>query len=177
MSSLAFSLADAAALLRRTPRTLEAMLGDLPEPWAHGDEGPDTFSPFEVVGHLIHGERTDWMPRLRLILERGPDVTFEPFDRFAHRVASRGRTLGELLATFAALREENVAALEALGLGAEDLERTGRHPELGRVSARQLLATWVVHDQAHLAQVARVLAKQYDGEVGPWREYLSILER
>jgi len=172
-----FSLATALDLLARTPRVLEQLLTDLAEAWTSADEGPDTFSPFEVVGHLIHGERTDWMVRLRLILEHGPEVRFEPYDRFAQRKECRGKRLSELLEVFDELRAANLAALEALELTNEDLARTGEHPELGRVTARQLLAAWVVHDQAHLAQICRVLAKQYSDAVGPWRRYLAILER
>ena len=173
-----FALEEATALLARTPAVLDALLGDdLAAGWVEADEGPDTFSPFEVVGHLIHGERTDWMVRLRQILEQGPDVTFEPYDRFAQREASRGKSLAELLATFGRLRRANLEALAALELTEDDLERTARHPELGVVTARQLLAGWVVHDQSHLGQIARVLAKRYRRDVGPWRPYMPILDR
>jgi len=171
-----FTLAEAIDLLSRTPAVLDALLTDLPEAWTSADEGPETFSPFEVVGHLIHGERTDWMPRLELILEEGPDATFEPYDRFAQREASRGKSLAELLANFKGLRGANLEALAALELTPRDLERGARHPELGPVTARQLLAGWVVHDQSHLAQISRVLAKQYRREVGPWRAYMPILD-
>lgn len=172
-----FSLAEANQLLRRTPAVLDALLAELPDSWALADEGPETFSPFEVVGHLIHGERTDWMVRLRQILEEGPDATFEPYDRFAQRAASRGRSLGELLSTFGRLRKANLEALAALQLSPADLRRGARHPELGPVTAGQLLAAWVVHDQSHLAQISRVLAKRYREDVGPWQPYMPILER
>jgi len=172
-----FSLSDAVDLLARTPGVLDTLLRDLPEQWALADEGPDTFSPFEVVGHLIHGERADWMVRLGIILEQGPEATFEPYDRFAQREASRGMTLGELLSIFRRLRRNNLEALVALDLTPEDLERGARHPELGPVTARQLLAGWVVHDQSHLAQISRVLAKRYRDAVGPWRPYMPILDR
>ena len=171
----AFRLDDALDLLARTPAILSTQLADLPERWTLADEGPETFSPFEVVGHLIHGERTDWIPRLRLILECGPDVTFEPYDRFAQRAASRDQRLAELLETFGRLRAENLDTLRALELSATDLERRGSHPELGPVTARQLLATWVVHDLSHLSQVNRVMAGRYRDAVGPWTEYLRIL--
>ena len=174
----AFSLPEAIDLLARTPATLDALLGDdLAPGWAQADEGPETFSPFEVVGHLIHGERADWMVRLRIILDDGPEATFEPYDRFAQREASRGKSLAELLSTFRRLRRSNLTDLGALDLTAQDLERSARHPELGPVTARQLLAGWVVHDQGHLAQISRVLAKRYRQEVGPWRAYMPILDR
>lgn len=172
-----FTLAEAVDLLSRTPAVLDALLINLPEAWASADEGPETFSPFEVVGHLIHGERTDWMVRLRIILDQGPEATFEPYDRFAQREASRGKPLAELLSTFRQLRRSNLQALVALELTVQDLERGARHPELGPVTARQLLAAWVVHDQSHVAQISRVLAKQYRREVGPWRPYMPILDR
>ena len=172
-----FTLSAAMRLLGRTPAVLEALLDGLDSEWTAANEGPETFSAFDVVGHLIHGERTDWMVRLRLILERGPDVTFEPFDRFAQREASHGRSLAELLATFRRLRRGNLDDLASFDLAPRDLERGARHPTLGSVSARQLLAAWVVHDQDHLAQIHRVLAKQYRDEVGPWRQYLPILDR
>jgi len=174
---MAFRLAEGTDLLARTPAVLEALLGDLGDEWVLADEGPDTFSPFEVVGHLIHGERTDWMVRLQLILEQGPEVTFEPYDRFAQREASRGETLASLLSTFRDLRQANLAVLETLELTPRDLDRGARNPELGPVTARQLLAGWVVHDQSHLAQISRVLAKRYRGDVGPWRPYMPILDR
>lgn len=171
-----FSLDAACDLLVRMPRVLRARLEELAAVWVLADEGAETFSAFEVLGHLIHGERSDWMPRLRLILEHGPDVTFEPYDRFAQRQVSAGRSVGELLTEFEELRAVNLADLRALDLGAADLARSGVHPELGPVTARQLLATWVVHDQSHLAQISRVFAHQYAEEVGPWRQYLRVLE-
>lgn len=172
-----FQLKEAAALLSRTPATVRNLLADLPEAWLTASEGPKTFSAWDVVAHLLHGERTDWMPRLRIILEHGEGRPFEPFDRVAHRAESAGLTIGELLDAFAAARARNLAELEALGLDEAALARTGTHPELGRVTARELLATWVVHDLGHIRQIARVLARQYAGVVGPWREYLPVLRQ
>ena len=171
------AIEDALAMLGRTPEVLRALLLDLPPAWTHANEGPETFSPFDVVGHLIHGERTDWIPRAEIILQHGEERAFEPFDRFAQQEASRGKTLDELLDTFAALRAANLTRLQALRLGPEALRRRGRHPELGPVTLSQLLATWVVHDWNHVGQVARVLGRQYSDAVGPWRVYLPMLGR
>jgi hypothetical protein len=171
----AFSLEEAIPILTRTPRTLDVMLRGLPDVWLRCNEGESTFSPFDVVGHLIHGEKTDWMPRARMILETGDTRPFEPFDRFAQREASRGKTLDELLDEFSRLRAANVAALEALELGPSDLERRGKHPTLGSVTMRQLLATWVAHDLDHVIQIARVIGRQYTDEVGPWTAHLRII--
>ncbi len=168
---------DAVAVLERTPATLQGMLGGLPEAWLLGNEGPDTFSPRDVVGHLIHGEETDWIPRMRIILEHGESVPFTPFDRFAFRTASVGHTTDALLERFAALRRESLRALGRVTLDAPTLSRTGTHPALGRVTLGQLLATWVVHDLGHVKQVVRAMARQYREAVGPWREYLTILDR
>jgi hypothetical protein len=172
-----FDLAAARAVLRRTPGALRALLEGLGDEWLLGDEGPETFSPKDVVGHLIHGEETDWLPRVRIILEHGPARPFEPFDRFAFRDQNAGVPVATLLARFAERRAANLEALDGLGLSPADLARTGTHPALGRVTLRQLLATWVVHDLGHLAQVARAMAKQYKADVGPWVEYLPILTR
>lgn len=170
-----FDLSQALPILERTPAALRALLGGLPDPWVRGDDGPDTWSAYDIVGHLIHGERTDWLPRARIILEHGPDQTFEPFDRFAQLQEDGGRSLAELLDTFAALRAQNLEGLRGLGLTAADLDRQGTHPEFGRVTMRQLLATWVVHDLSHVAQIAEVMARQYRAEVGPWGAYLPVL--
>ena len=172
-----FALEDAIPVLRRTPAVLRAMLWDLPEPWIRGTEGPETWSPFDVVGHLIHGERTDWITRTEILLEHGETRAFTPFDRFAQFEASRGKSLPELLNTFAELRAANLARLESLGLVPEDLDRRGRHPELGLCTLGELLATWVAHDLSHIAQIARVMGKQYTAAVGPWRAYLPMLEK
>jgi uncharacterized damage-inducible protein DinB len=169
-----FNLDDALAVLERTPPTLSTLLSGLAPGWVLATEGEGSWSPFDVLGHLIHGERTDWIPRTRHILA-GDTRPFEPFDRTAMFAESRGKGLDELLETFARLRAENLAELRALRLSRAELERTGQHPELGVVTLRQLLATWVVHDLDHVGQIARVLAKAYGDEVGPWRAYVSIL--
>jgi len=170
-----FDLDRAAAMLRRTPAVLQAWLSGLPEEWTLGDEGPDTWSPFDVVGHLIHGERTDWIPRAKQILSGDWETPFVPFDRFAQLGEGENKSLQELLDTFERLRAENLAVLEGMRLEEEHLDLPGTHPALGRVTLRQLLATWVVHDLTHLAQVARVMGSQWQREVGPWRKYLRIL--
>ena len=175
MSRRAFSLDEAIPVLERTPRTLDVILRGLPDTWLHCNEGADTFSPFDVVGHLIHGEKTDWMPRVRMILETGDQRAFEPFDRFAQKEVSRGKTLDELLDEFARLRAANIAALKALALKQSDLDRRGKHPKLGSVTLRQLLATWVAHDLDHVIQIARVIGRQYTDEVGPWTAHLRII--
>ncbi len=172
---MTFRLDDAAPVLRRTPAVLREMLLDLPEEWTRATEGTGTWSPFDVVGHLIHGERTDWMPRVEHMLRHGDTIPFPPFDREARFAASKGLSLADLLDTFARLRSDNVDRLVALRLTDGDLERRGRHPELGVVTIRQHLATWVTHDLDHIAQVVRVMARQYGEDVGPWRQYLSIL--
>jgi len=170
-----FNLDDAFAVLETTPATLSALLTGLTPVWVLATEGEGTWSPFDVVGHLIHGERTDWIPRARHILA-GDARPFEPFDRQAMFVESQGKGLADLLETFARLRAENLDEVRAMGLSPADLDRTGQHPELGVVTLRQLLATWVVHDLDHLGQIARVMAKAYGDEVGPWRAYVSVLK-
>ena len=174
-SQRSFALEEAIPILERTPRTIDAMLRGLPDAWLQCNEGENTFSPFDVVGHLIHGEKTDWMPRGRMILETGDQRAFEPFDRFAQWEASRGKTLAELLDEFARLRAANIAALKALQLSAPDLDRRGKHPKLGAVTMRQLLAAWVAHDLDHIIQIARVIGRQYTDEVGPWTAHLRII--
>jgi hypothetical protein len=168
-------LEESLAILTRTPATLNTLLRDLPEAWTAVTEGPQTWSPYDVMGHLIHGERTDWIPRLRIILEHGTTRPFEPFDMEAQFRESAGKSLSNLLDEFAALRRENVKQLRALELDAHQLEMEGTHPALGTVTARQLLATWTAHDLAHVVQIARVMAKRYKPEVGPWAEYLSLM--
>jgi hypothetical protein len=170
-----FTLPDAIALLTRTPATLNALLRGLPYMWVSSNEGSDTWSPFDIVGHLIVGERTDWMPRARIILQHGEARTFNPFDRFAQEKESQGKSLDQLLDQFARLREENIAALEELNLQPQDFARRGTHPELGVVTLSQLLATWAVHDLTHLHQLSRVMAHQYRDAVGPWIAYLGVL--
>ena len=168
-------LDEAVAILERTPATLSALIEGLPETWVRATEGDGTWSPYDVIGHLIHGERTDWIPRARHILA-GETRPFEPFDRTAQFRESQGKSLAELLAIFAELRRENVAALVALNPTDEDMDRRGQHPELGEVTLGQLLATWVVHDLDHVVQISRTMSKVYAEAVGPWREYLSILQ-
>ena len=170
------SLQNTMALLSHTPATLNALLRDLPEAWTLRNEGENTWSAYDIVGHLIHGERTDWMPRARMILEFGETRAFEPFDRWAQARESEGKSLGQLLDDFARLRSENLGALRALNLRPEDFGRRGRHPELGVVTLSELLATWAAHDLTHLHQVSRVMAHQYREAVGPWSDYLGVLK-
>lgn len=170
-----FHLADAVALLERTPLLLAAWLEGLPETWSRATEGEGTWSPYDVIGHLIHGERTDWIPRARHILSGDPRP-FEAFDRTAMFRESEGKSLPELLSIFADLRRANLAALGEMNLDSADLRRKGLHPNLGEVTLGQLLATWVVHDLDHVAQIARTMAKVYSTATGPWVEYLSILK-
>lgn len=172
-----FSLDRAVPLLRVTPAVLHAWLAELPEPWVRTNEGTDTWSPYDVVGHLIHGERTDWIPRVEHLLQHGASRPFTPFDRFAMFRDSHGKSLDQLLDTFAELRAGNVDRLESFRLAPEDLRRQGLHPELGQVTLGQLLATWVAHDLNHLGQIARVMGHQYAEEVGPWIAYLPLLHR
>jgi Protein of unknown function (DUF664). len=170
-----FVLEEGVAILARTPGTLDAMLRGLPDGWIAANEGDNTWSPFDVVGHLIHGEQTDWMPRARIILQQGESRPFDKFDRFAQFDASQGRTLDSLLDEFAMLRRDNLQELASLRLTEADLDRRGRHPAFGVVTLRQLLATWVAHDLDHVVQISRVLARQYSSEVGPWTAYLRII--
>jgi hypothetical protein len=172
-----FNVPDALAILARTPAAVRALLAGLPDGWTSCNEGPDTFSAFDNVGHLIHGERADWIPRARIILAQGENRTFEPFDRFAQHRESAGKSLAQLLDEFEELRRANLETLNSWSLSDAELALTGEHPSLGTVTLAQLLATWVAHDLGHLAQIARVMAKRYRGDVGPWRAYLPILER
>ncbi len=172
-----FQLSDAIAVLERTPATFYALLSGLPDSWTLSNEGPDTFSPFDNLGHLIHGERTDWIPRARIILEQGADRRFAPVERYAHVRESEGKSLSELLDEFARLRAVNTDTLRGWELTDEQLALEGEHPALGVVTLRQLLSTWVAHDLGHLAQTSRVMAKRYREDVGPWRAYLPALDR
>ncbi|MFO0838149.1 MAG: DinB family protein [Phycisphaerae bacterium] len=171
-----FDLRLSLEVLERTPCVLRAMLAGLSDPWIHNDYGDDTFSPFDVVGHLIHGEQADWIARARIILEQ-ESRPFDRYDRYAQFEASRGKSLGELLSEFEQLRAANLASLAALGIGAAALARRGTHPVLGSVTLANLLATWVAHDLNHIAQIARCMATQYAGAVGPWREFLGVLKQ
>ena len=162
-------------VLSRTPATLETMLAGLGPQWLDADEGPGTWSPYQVLGHLIHGERTDWIPRLRMILEHGEKRVFAPFDRNAQLGCADKAPIAMLLDEFASLRRTNLTTLAELNLGPGQLALTGRHPAFGVVTAAQLLATWVVHDLGHIAQIGRAMAARYKPAVGPWREYLPVL--
>ncbi len=174
---MTMDLLEAKALLARTPGTLSAWFGGLPDAWLDATEGPETFSPRDVLAHLIHGERADWMTRMRIILEQGETRPFEPFDRLGFLNEARGWSMADLLSEFAGLRAANLAAFEGLDLSPSALAKRGTHPGLGPVTLENLLATWVVHDLGHLAQAARVMAKRYRTEVGPWVDYLPILTR
>jgi len=167
---------ESLAILGRTPAVLDALLRDLPAGWTEATEGEGTWSPYAVMGHLIHGEVADWMPRLEMILEHGPSRTFPPFDREAQFAESEKKALGALLDEFGALRRDGLRRLAALDLQPEQLALTGMHPAFGAVTVRQLLATWTAHDLAHLVQINRVMAKRYREEVGPWAAYLSVMK-
>ncbi|RSL15301.1 DinB family protein [Edaphobacter aggregans] len=169
-------LEDTVSLLSRTPAALDVLLRDLPETWTFRNEGENTWNVFDVVGHLVHGERTDWMSRARMILQFGESRTFEPFDRLGQVRESQGKSLGQLLDEFARLRSENLSELRALNLRQVDLERSGRHPSFGVVTLSELLATWATHDLTHLHQISRIMAHQYREAVGPWSVYLGVLQ-
>jgi hypothetical protein len=172
-----FDLPAGIAILERTPHTLRAMLDGLPSEWIDATEGPETWSPYVIMGHLVHGERADWITRAKIILAQGKDRRFAAFDRFAQFHESEGKSLADLLDEFARLRAENLATLSGWRLTDAHLALEGEHPAFGAVTLRQLLSTWVAHDLSHVAQIARVMAKQYREEVGPWREYLPIMDR
>ncbi|HAO46749.1 MAG TPA: hypothetical protein DCQ97_07480 [Chitinophagaceae bacterium] len=170
-----YSLEKSYEILDRTPAVLQSLLGGLSDDWILPNEGPETFSPYDVVGHLIHGEATDWTARAKMILEYGNTKTFERWNRTAMYEESKGKTMQQLLDEFAAVRKENIAWLQSSQLTEADLDKKGMHPKLGEVTLRNLLATWVVHDLTHLAQITRVMAKQYKEEMGPWPEFFRIL--
>ena len=172
-----FNINQAIQVLEKTPKTLGYMLNGLDKEWTHNNEGDKTWSPFDVVGHLIHGEKTDWIIRTKIILNNSQNKTFESFDRFAQFKDSEGKSLDELLKEFTNLRANNLIELKVLNIKDQDLLKTGKHPELGTVTLSQLLSTWVTHDLGHIAQISRVMAKQYKDEVGPWNEYISILNK
>ena len=169
------NLPHSIALLTRTPATLNALLRDLPETWTSTNEGENTWTVFDVVGHLIHGERTDWMPRVKRILEFGEAKTFDPFDRFAQTRESQGKALPQLLDAFSRLRADNLTELRALNLQPQDIQRRGRHPALGVVTLSELLAAWAAHDLTHLHQISRTMAYQYHEAVGPWSKFLGVM--
>jgi hypothetical protein len=172
-----FSLSGSLAVLEKTPNVLRALLSDLPPSWTEGNEGPETWSPYVVVGHLVHCERADWIPRVRITLEQGANRRFAPLDRLAQFRESEGKSLTQLLDEFVTLRAESMATLKQWNLTDEQLTLEGEHPAFGAVTLQQLLATWVAHDLSHLTQITRVMAKQYRDAVGPWRQYLSVMDR
>lgn len=169
-------LRETIALLTRTPAALDALLRDLPAIWVSRNEGEETWTVTEVIGHLIHGERTDWIPRTKRILADGESRPFDPFDRLGHLHESRGKSLAQLLDEFAALRADNLRQLEVMHLTPDDLQRRGLHPALGGVTLSQLLATWAAHDLSHLHQISRIMAAQYRDGVGPWSAYLGVMQ-
>ena len=170
-----FELNRSIEVLAVTPTTLRSLLGDLSGEWTESSASPDEWGPYDIVGHLIHGEETDWIPRARIILEQGQNRTFDPFDRFAQFERSKGKSLSQLLHEFSDLRTESIDTLRAWNLTEEQLDLEGMHPELGPVTLRQLLSTWVVHDLNHIRQIVTGMARRYEGDVGVWKEYLSIL--
>jgi len=171
-----FDLEKSILILERTPALLEQLLSGLPDDWTMHNEGGETWSPYDVMGHLIHGERTDWMARAKIILNKGTGRTFDVFDRTAMFEESKGKSLTDLLAEFKVVRAENLKTLRALNLTENDFNKKGTHPRFGEVTLRQLLATWTIHDLTHLAQIARVMAKQYKSEIGPWVEYMRLVQ-
>lgn len=170
-----YSVTASVQVLERTPVVLKVLLEGIDDSWVMNNEGPETFSPYDVIGHLIHGEKTDWVPRAKIILEQGLSKPFEPYDRFAQYEESKGKSVVQLLQEFERVRKQNVLWLQSLTLTNEDFERKGIHPSLGEVSLKNLLSTWVVHDLTHIAQITRVMAKQYKEEMGPWPSFFRIL--
>lgn len=172
-----YQLEKAIEILEQTPKTLDAYLSKLSDEWIHCNEGGESWSAFDIVGHLIHGEKTDWIARLDIILGNSENKTFSPFDRFAQFEESKGKTLAELLSTFSELREKNIEYLKALKITEDQYQLKAIHPSLGEVTLKNLLSTWVVHDLGHIAQIARVMAKQYKDHIGPWQEYIPIVSK
>lgn len=171
-----FDIHKSIEILSRTPAVIEALLNGISDDWIKNNEGPETWSPFDVVGHLIYGEKTDWIPRMEIILSDKSDKTFVPFDRFAQFTESKGKTLAQLLKEFKELRAKNIRILQSKQVASSDLGKTGIHPAFGTVTLEQLLSAWVAHDLGHITQISRVMAKQYTDAVGPWRQYLSVLD-
>ena len=174
---MTYNLKQALEILERTPNTLHVLLSNVSDEWVYTNEGDNTWSVFDVVGHLIHGEKTDWMTRIRIVLSDSGNKTFEPFDRFAQFENSKGKTMQQLLNEFSELRAENLKALKQLQITETQLKMKATHPALGEVALKELLASWVTHDLGHIAQIARVMAKQYKDEVGPWEAYIPILNK
>ena len=172
-----FSLEKSIEVLERTPKILESYLNHISPEWLHSNEGENTWSPYDIVGHLVYGEKTDWLVRIKVILSKSENKLFEPFDRFAQMNEDSSKSIRELLAEFKTLRQNNLNELNALNITEQDFNRTGMHPEFGEVTLKQLISTWVVHDLGHISQISRVMAKQYKTEVGPWIDYLGILKR
>lgn len=172
-----FNINHSINLLERTPSVLESLLAGLPDEWIHTNEGENTWSPFDIVGHLINGEKTDWINRTKIILNEDTDKHFPAFDRFSQFDASKGKTISDLIQEFKFVRNQNIQYLRSLDLLDLDLDKTGIHPDFGDVTLRQLLSAWTVHDLGHLNQITRVLAKNYDLEVGPWKKYLRVLDK
>ena len=170
-----FNLKDAKEILERTPVVLISLLSGLSDRWIYNNEGGESWNPYDIVGHLIHGEKKDWIQRAKIILGYGEDKPFEPFDRFAQFKDSEGKTLNDLLEEFATLRKSNINVLNKLNLDENDFNKKGIHPEFGKVTLKQLLSTWVVHDLSHIRQISRVMAKQYKNEIGPWKKYLPVI--
>lgn len=171
-----FDLEKSIEVLERTPSVLDNMLRGLSDEWINNNEGPETWRPYDIVGHLIHGEKTDWIPRMEIILSDQEDKTFEPFDRFAQFRESKGKSLDDLLNEFRSLRMQNIQHLRSRKLSEEDLAMKGIHPDFKEVTLRELLSTWTVHDLNHISQISRVMSSQYKPEVGPWRQFLGILK-
>lgn len=171
-----FEIKKAKEILERTPTVLTNLLSGLSEEWTYQNEGPDTWSPYDVIGHLIHGENTDWIPRAQVILSESNDKNFVPFDRFAQFEKSKGKSTNDLLAEFTSLRKNNLQVLDSMDINEDNLKKTGVHPEFGAITLKQLLSCWVAHDLGHIVQISRVMAKQYKEEVGPWTKYLKVLE-
>ena len=171
-----FILSDLINILSRTPIVLSTFLKDLPDDWINNNEGPETWSPYDIIGHLIHGEKTDWIPRVKIILDKTNIRAFDLFDRFAQFENSKGKSLTDLLKEFSELRHQNIITLQSLNISDKDLKSTGIHPELGQITMKQLLATWVVHDLTHINQISRVMALQYKEEIGVWTEFFSLMK-
>ncbi|MDO8991483.1 DinB family protein [Daejeonella sp.] len=172
---MSFSIPKTIAILERTPNVLSSMLYNLSADWVQCNEGPETWSVFDIIGHLIQGEKTDWMTRTKIILSDKTDKNFEAFDRFAQFKTSQGKSINDLILEFASLREANLEELKSLEIRESDLNMTGNHPAFGAVSLRQVLATWVAHDLSHIAQISRVMAKHYKEDIGPFVQYLRIM--